>query len=158
MKRNEVTSYYALYQDGSYVPLNELKEISKLPDWVYIVRRCAYYDATLTNSYQYSEFTFIGQDDEELPLKKGHWELVYLSREVLDVRSNISMSYRLLNHNSKTVTEFDRKVKGLNFFKEELFPKLNELNGIEDYNQVLILNKLTQLIETVNRIEKKLNG
>lgn len=141
------TSFYALFKDGSYVPIIDLTEIGKLPTYMYIVKAFTYYYDNSTPRSLYYEHCFVDEKGNDTSLKIGDWELVYLSPELREKNVKSEMSYRLFNHFTQTVMEFKRNTPGLDFFKNELFPKM--------YNENVIILKLEELIQLVKNSENK---
>lgn len=161
----DIIYYYAIFKDGSNVLLKNLDEIVSLPNYEHILKE------TIHPGYHIreNEFIFIDKSGNRKNLRIGDWEVVYIQSEnkaiSLSPGQTYKTIYKLFNHNTQTVFEFDRYVRGVNFFKEELFPQLLEYSGnpilqSQNYGNTLtaILSELSDIKNVIKSIQSDLNN
>jgi hypothetical protein len=111
-------------------------------------------DTLKPNGYvESSIYQFVNTSGEQELLRIANWELLYISPWTF--QSN-GLRYCLYNHLTKTAHEFQAVETGLNFFKNDLFPKLRELSIIPDYHQYLLSEKVDLLEEELTEVKRRL--
>lgn len=137
--------YYAIFLDGSFTPIKTLSEIGKLPHYDSLLKVKTYGE----HSTRYSEFTFIDERGDDMALRVGDWEVTYIQREDVMLKlqpgQQYKLSYKLYSHITKTVFDFPRYVRGIEFLKEELFPNLAILSESPEHINISILNSLNNI-------------
>jgi len=134
MKYN-LTTYCALYKDGSYVEKDTLEELNTVPDYCFLLQ---IYNVPNPNGnvivYQFKPIT---KERELTTIRIGNFEIINIGPQIHNGREFCGISLTIFNYNNESAINYmARSTNTLDIFKNEIFPlmnKLNELGSWENY-------------------------
>jgi hypothetical protein len=170
--KQDVTKFYAIYKNGNYIESTNLKELTHLPDYEYLVKKEFHHDYTTSfkNTHNWYRYAAIDGQANDKPIKIGKFECIDLGYQ--DGTYNFfGITSKILDSQKKTIHDIRSKTPTIEFIKKELIPameKLNDFGNWESYQTYLdniklikensgLINKIETLEKEIEVLENKLS-
>ena len=149
----EKTSFVAIYPNGNFVRKETLAEIKELVAFDFILRLdFKFRNTTSFNDYIYYYYTIIDINNKKTTFRKGNFEVVDIGYESTELFHH-SMNYKIFDHVNNELIDYNIKYKGLELFKDILFPLLEKLNEFGSWKSYQLLLELETLKNKNKQLE-----
>jgi len=133
------TTYCALYEDGSFVEKDTIKELDAVPAYCFLLQV-----DRVPNGINY-QFKPITKDSYTTTIRIGNFGIIDIGPQQGTNYEYRGISIKIFDYNKQASYDYTaRSTRKLDVFKDEIFPlmnKLNELGSWENYeNQKKMIN------------------
>ena len=150
--------YYAIYENGNNIEKNDLKSLTALSGYKYLIKRLTYRVYETTNpiySRHFYKYFSINEDGNEKIISIGKFECLDLGVEQ-GYNYYSGTLCKIFDKEKNTVHDLWIKKRGIEYFYNDLIPILEELNILGSWESYMVSQENIKLRKEIIQLSDKI--
>lgn len=150
-------AYFAIYENGNHVEKSDLKSITSLSGYKYLIKRSLSHVYETSNPKyprRFFHYFSINSKGEEEPVSIGNFECLDIGKEQGSYYYDGTLC-KILDKRRNSVHDLVLNERGVKYFHNNLLPILEELNRLGSWDSYMLSQENIKLQKEIERLSEQ---